>query len=421
MLDALTIHRYAGLRNFHLELPNGTHPEFGNLRICLIVGENGTGKTTLLRAMTMAFTYAGRPHPRFHITYEHGYAPQGKPRIITSTYAVVDGFARLPDRGPEPVVDHIHLSPTRIGSVRRLEASILENINSNEPQRRKAANEILSHIGLSEPTHYQFEWRFGSDPRLISERQLHAEKVHNLLTAAGAKWEIHETPFRASVRRTVKGTISVRDVNEAFPDGIETVYSLLRGLRDGGSQWYSLPGLVFPRQDESISINDLSSGERTMLYRFFPLLDAVQDEAVILIDEPETHLHPKWIQEFVAMLVSVFKSYHAQFILASHSPLIAADLPADCIVGLKRVKGTIQSAPITVRSLGGNPAEILESVFGVDDYRGVFTQSVMKKLKQAIKKQNLPEAERLYALFAQSEEKLELFRELRRLREEQES
>ena len=56
------------------------------------------------------------------------------------------------------------------------------------------------------------------------------------------------------------------------------------------------------------------------------------DRFVILIDEPETHLHPRWQRSIIPSLLSAVNALpetegsSTQFVLASHSPLVAASL-----------------------------------------------------------------------------------------------
>ena len=55
-------------------------------------------------------------------------------------------------------------------------------------------------------------------------------------------------------------------------------------------------------------------------------------QIVVLIDEPETHLHPRWQRTVLPSLASAVRSWHptyapkVQFVVATHSPLILASM-----------------------------------------------------------------------------------------------
>lgn len=73
----------------------------------------------------------------------------------------------------------------------------------------------------------------------------------------------------------------------------------------------------------AIDIRRASSGQQQMLCSIFGLAAAVDDHAIVLIDEPELSLHPRWQMNFFKYLESILDSVsgcHA--IIATHSPLL---------------------------------------------------------------------------------------------------
>ena len=51
------------------------------------------------------------------------------------------------------------------------------------------------------------------------------------------------------------------------------------------------------------------------------LLDSgfIDENCLLIIDEPEAHLHPQWIIEYARMIVLLRKNIKAKFFIASHS------------------------------------------------------------------------------------------------------
>lgn len=70
-----------------------------------------------------------------------------------------------------------------------------------------------------------------------------------------------------------------------------------------------------------ININEAASGIQS-LATIYRLLDRghLDNETLLLIDEPETHLHPQWVVEYARLLVLLNKKLNVKLVLASHSP-----------------------------------------------------------------------------------------------------
>lgn len=72
-------------------------------------------------------------------------------------------------------------------------------------------------------------------------------------------------------------------------------------------------GQIFPLYDSATGIKS---------FAFLQLLlksGAINDRSLIIIDEPEAHLHPQWIVEYARVLVELCKKTRAKFFIASHS------------------------------------------------------------------------------------------------------
>ena len=77
-----------------------------------------------------------------------------------------------------------------------------------------------------------------------------------------------------------------------------------------------------------MSLKRASSGEQCLLVMLLGIAGHITDGSIILIDEPEISLHPRWQEEFIIMLTKAFLTYSGcQFIIATHSPQIISNLP----------------------------------------------------------------------------------------------
>lgn len=76
-----------------------------------------------------------------------------------------------------------------------------------------------------------------------------------------------------------------------------------------------------------LSLKKASSGEQCLLVLILGIAGHITDGALILIDEPEISLHPRWQEEFMILLTTSFAGYRGcQFVVATHSPQVIARL-----------------------------------------------------------------------------------------------
>lgn len=97
-------------------------------------------------------------------------------------------------------------------------------------------------------------------------------------------------------------------------------FSLLRRLG-----FLSLRGCTLtPYSGPRVDLTQTSSGQQQLLCSIFGLAAALEDEAIVLIDEPELSLHPRWQMNFFRHLTTALEPFsRCHVIIATHSPLIA--------------------------------------------------------------------------------------------------
>ena len=76
-----------------------------------------------------------------------------------------------------------------------------------------------------------------------------------------------------------------------------------------------------------IPIKDAATGLKTFAYLYRLIENGhITPETILIIDEPEVHLHPKWVVEFARILVHLHKQVGVKILLASHDPDMVAAL-----------------------------------------------------------------------------------------------
>ncbi|MDP3607970.1 MAG: AAA family ATPase [Methylophilus sp.] len=66
-------------------------------------------------------------------------------------------------------------------------------------------------------------------------------------------------------------------------------------------------------------VNNASSGEKELLTYLFAIFALNVRDALIIVDEPELHLHPKWQKTLLQLFIKLSKSTNNQFLFATHS------------------------------------------------------------------------------------------------------
>jgi predicted ATP-binding protein involved in virulence len=146
---------------------------------------------------------------------------------------------------------------------------------------------------------------------------------------------------------------------------------------------------------EKIEIAQLSAGEKTLFAltadlakRFIlanPHLENPFDgQGIVLIDEIDLHLHPKWQRKVLTKLREIFPN--VQFVVTTHSPVILGGIASRYVRSLHN--GVIYSVEDTY---GRDVEDILETIMQVD--AGKYTQKI-KKIAALIAMNELQDAEK---------------------------
>lgn len=115
----------------------------------------------------------------------------------------------------------------------------------------------------------------------------------------------------------------------------------------------------------------------------------LEEEAVILIDELDLHLHPKWQKEIVDDLKRTFPN--CQFIISTHSPFIIQSLEANELFDIK----SMEFAGEKGNYKGWSIETIQEQKMGVEPKTAIFND-YLEKFSSAIDNENYDAVKELY-------------------------
>lgn len=168
---------------------------------------------------------------------------------------------------------------------------------------------------------------------------------------------------------------------------IENLSNLVHLIRKLKNKNYLEFELYLLKEEQEINYFYLSSGEKTMISYFVNLSNAIRDfneiedkTFLILIDEVELHLHPKWQINFIEYMNKFFvannKNMKFQFIIATHSPFILSDITEEQIIYINdedKVKNEFNT-------FGANIYDIFEKGFFLENSIGLCSQNFIKKI-----------------------------------------
>ena len=193
---------------------------------------------------------------------------------------------------------------------------------------------------------------------------------------------------------------AAKRVLAAFEEAVARFLPGYKNLRLGGES-PSGSFLLIDCGTTTLPVRLLSDGERGVLAmvldltrRFAQANPAMEDpaseaEAVVLIDEIELHLHPKWQRQIVHKLRTTFPL--CQFIATTHSPQVIGEVEGDRIQII--ADGEVYSP---THSFGVDSSRVLEEILDVAP-RAREIQTLLTSVSREVSKQRYEKARRLLA------------------------
>lgn len=110
----------------------------------------------------------------------------------------------------------------------------------------------------------------------------------------------------------------------------------------------------------------LSSGHAVVLLSITRLVELVEEKSLVLIDEPESHLHPPLLSAFVRALSDLLINRNGVAIIATHSPVVLQEVPKSCVWKLSRAGHEVRADRPEQETFGENVGLLTREVFGLE-------------------------------------------------------
>lgn len=149
-----------------------------------------------------------------------------------------------------------------------------------------------------------------------------------------------------------------------------------------------VPGSDQETRDRDVGIlryEELSDGEQMVLGRMalFHLLEG-QEDALLLLDEPETHFNDKWKREIVDIIDEAIGRTANDVLISTHSAIVLSDVFNDEIVLVEKTPEGTGARPVDQQTFATDPSALMMSVFEAEDSIGKRAQEFIEaKLRQA--------------------------------------
>lgn len=202
---------------------------------------------------------------------------------------------------------------------------------------------------------------------------------------------IRDIPSYIATRRnylaTIEEDLTMKEVTNIIVNEINSIFDILEldvKLKGFSKDEKTMP--IFENSaGEEFNINDLSSGEKQLFLRTLSIKMLEPKNSIILIDEPELSLHPKWQQRIIEVYKKIGENN--QIIIATHSPHILGSVSNENIFILYRdEKGKIEAKTgDELYSSYGQPVDrVLKDIMGLESVRTPKIEKDLEELRKLV-------------------------------------
>jgi predicted ATP-binding protein involved in virulence len=396
-VKSLKINSFRGIDNLVLEL----EPDLP----IVFIGNNGVGKSSILDCIAILLSRLVYPIQARYIDAS---------RRVSEIYSITERFFILEDikNGRKDTENEITIE---LDDSQILSWTVSSNKKKNQDlphfsQLEEAIENIYEQLENSFYVNIPLAVYYPTN-RVVIETPLEIEKQY-LFEQIDAYEEALDG-ITIGFDKFFQWFRALEDVeNEELRDNLEhrnrnleavrqSIYSLIAGFSNLRIRRSPLR-MTVKKQGQELIVNQLSDGEKCLLAMVGDLArrlaianpnleKPLEGSAVVLIDEIELHLHPKWQREVIPALTRTFPN--CQFIITTHSPQVISQIKPDGIYILEATpEGIVAKQPES--SFGRDSNRILEDVMGVSE-RPQEIKDSLRQLFRLIDAGNLDAAKEL--------------------------
>lgn len=303
--------------------------------ISLLIGENGTGKSHILKRLSevmLGITSNKNAWPFFH-------------KLIVAAYSPFESFYTK-----EQILDLLDTKKNKKKN---------KNNRKNKEYKAQRSSQInkYAYIGFkNDNNEFSLTW-----PRVFSVNALKSIMKYD----KEENWWTDNTRLKI-LKSTLSLSMEFDDIavklksNNKFQLVEDDSYKEFDKYKEDIDEQ---EGLFFLKNGHPIP---LSSGQEIFSYMIPSLVSEIEDESLIIIDEPELYLHPTLEVGLINMLKRLLGETNSSAIIATHSAIIAREVAKDGILILKKNDGYTSVSTPEIQTYGESLEVIIGEAF--DDF-----------------------------------------------------
>ena len=144
------------------------------------------------------------------------------------------------------------------------------------------------------------------------------------------------------------------------------------------------------KQDESNSsitkdiFVKLSSGHQVIVLTLVQIVDNITERSLVVLDEPENHLHPPLLAAFIRALSELLIDRNGVAIIATHSPVVLQEVPKSCVWKINRNGREVCVSRLEIESFGATIGALTREVFGLEVRKSGFHKMLLEEVEKGL-------------------------------------